>query len=93
MIAGLVQRFLVQRRGDDAADASRQRKPHALLDRLVGEAAAIGGEHAGRDRGALLVRLQEGEIRPVIVVGPDLRDIEVGCDLAVGLIAARDDCR
>lgn len=42
VIAGVVQRFLVQGRGHDTADPSRLGHADALLHGLEGEAAAVG---------------------------------------------------
>ena len=68
VVAGFVQRLLVQRRGDDAADAAVQRQADAAFDRLEGEAAAVGGELAGLDRFALRSGLQGAQRRPFGVV-------------------------
>ena len=51
VVAGLVQRLLVQRRGDDGAGPPGLGQAHALLDRQIGEAPAIGAR-ARRARSA-----------------------------------------
>ena len=72
VVAGLVERLLVERRGDDGADPAGLGEAHALLDGQVGEASAIGGEHARMDRLAFRPGLQAAESRPIGIVGLDL---------------------
>ena len=64
VVAGLVEGLLVERRRDDAADLVRHRQTDAGLDRLVGEAAAIGGEPARLDGRALGIGLKAAQGRP-----------------------------
>ena len=53
-IPGEIQRFLVQRRGDDAVDAALLRQCDSPLHRHVGEAAAFGIDLTEADRAAFL---------------------------------------
>ena len=81
VIAGLVERLLVERRGDDPADPLGLGEAHAALDGKVGEAAAIGRELARQDGVAFRTGLESAERRPFGILGLDLGDIEFGREL------------
>jgi hypothetical protein len=67
VIAGAVERLLVQGCGDDRGDPAGEREAHSLLDGLEGETSAISGQRPRPDRLALPVGLQEPEMSPLAI--------------------------
>ena len=70
-VARLVERLLVDRRGDDRIDLARQRQLHGPLDRGEGEPAGLGAEPAGRDRLLGGGRLDQPDVRPAAAMRAD----------------------
>jgi hypothetical protein len=89
VIAGLVERLLVERRGDDSADPLGLGEAHPALDRKVREAAPIGREPARQDGPAFGTSLQFAERRPVLVLGLNFGNFEFGPELCPGLLQRR----
>ncbi len=65
MTAGHVDRFFVDRRGDDAVDAAKLRKLYGFLDEQHGRRTGFRGRDSTRkSTKGMIERVQHGEIIP-----------------------------
>ena len=88
VMAGRVQRRLVERRGDDHGDLPRQRQFDRLHDELVGRLAAGGADLRVRHRvGALAIHMEHRH-RAVVRLGRRDREAQAGAEQLVGALEA-----
>ena len=65
VVSGEIERLLADRAGADRIDRARKREPHRGRDRVIGDAAALGGRLARRNKLARLIDIDEADRRQI----------------------------